>query len=202
MSEILTPIVHKLTDLGFSDDEFRNNKFGNEEVGFHYFYKRGDQSDWEVYVSYNPHQSILTVNYCNVFDKDRGYTAAYIHIANEGDAMITCDLLEAKSDYLWGAGNRERSYKAEAIIARAEKQGFKKVSVENNIYTLCKKYPNHELIMLIEASVSLSIFIFRSEEKEAKKKNFPLIAVRNVNEETSVEAVSNYVANYHRKTRA
>lgn len=202
MSDMLAPVVHKLGQLGFADDEFRNNKDGNEELGFQYFYKRGDNSNWEVFVSYNPHLSILNIYYCDVFDKDSGYTAAYIHIANEADTMIACDLLEAKANYLWGSGNRERSRgKAEAVIAKVEKLGFKQHSVENNIYTLVKKYPDHNLIMLVEAAVSLSIFIFRSEEKNKKTKNFPLLAVRNVNEVNSVNVATNYLSNYHKNSR-
>ncbi|MBC9704962.1 MAG: hypothetical protein H9W81_08300 [Enterococcus sp.] len=202
MSDMLAPVVHKLGQLGFADDEFRNNKEGNEELGFQYFYKRGDNSNWEVFVSYNPHLSILNICYCDVFEKDSGYTAAYIHIANEADTMIACDLLEAKANYLWGNSTRERNQsKAQAVISKVEKMGFKQHSVENNIYTLVKKYPNHDLIMLIEASVSLSIFIFRSEEKNQKVKNFPLLAVRNVNEVTSVNVVTNYLTNYHKAVR-
>lgn len=200
MVDILQIVVNKLSELGFDDDEFRNNREGNQEINFQYFYKRETNSNWEVYVSYNPHNSLLTICYYDVYDKNNSYPVAYISIQNQNDALIACSLLESKANYLWAkTGTEKNRTNGEALGAKVKKMGFSETSNENNITTLKKKYPDYELTMLIESSVSLSAFLFKNRIDPAK--DSPLLAVRNIHEEPAALVVLHYLSNFHKSIR-
>jgi hypothetical protein len=200
MVDILQIVVNKLSELGFDDDDFRNNREGNQEINFQYFYKREENSNWEVYVSYNPHSSLLTICYYDVYDKDNSYPVAYISIQNQNDALIACDLLESKANYLWGKTAVEKNRtRGEMLSSKVKKMGFSEHSVANNITTLKKKYPDYELTVLVESSVSLSAFLFKNRVDPAR--DSPLLAVRNIHEEPAAMVVLNYLSNFHKSIR-
>lgn len=200
MADMLQIVVNKLLQLGFADDEFRNNRDGNQEVQLQYFYKRDENSNWEVYVSYNPHISLLTICYYDVYDKNNNYPVAYISLKNQNDALIACDLLESKANYLWGKNVIDKNrLRADVFCNKIKRLGFTESSFENNIHTLKKKYPEYELTMLVEASVSLSAFLFKNEDEG--KKDYPLLAVRNIHGDPAVDVVLNYVTNFHKVNR-
>lgn len=197
MLDTLQMVVGKLSQLGFADDEFRNNREGNQEVQLQYFYKRDANSNWEVYVSFNPHISLMTICYYDVYDKNNSYPAAYITIQNHNDALIACDLLESKANYLWGKNTVDKNrLRVDGFGQKIKRLGFAEQGFENNIMTLKKKYQDYELTMLVESSVSLSAFLFRNATDPLQ--DIPLLAVRNISEEPAAAVVLNYISNFHK----
>lgn len=197
MADMLDIVVRKLSQLNFKDDEYRNNGEGNREINFQYFCKRDTSSGWEVYVSYNPHNALMTIFYYDIYSKDKAYPAAYIHLENQNDALIAADLLESKANYLWDKTPQERNKaRGDMLINKIKRLGFVETNFENNISTLKKDYSGFALTTLVESSMSLSAFIFKNKKEPAR--DYPLLALRNIDNEESASLLMNYLTNHHK----
>lgn len=199
MENALAAIVMKMTELDYRDDEYRNRSKGNKMLGLQYFFKRKEGSPWEVYSSYNPHSGVLSMHYFEIYENEPRYPVFFIHIENDNDAAIACLLLEMKTNYLWSKDIKRVRYPSEQVNSKLRKMGFQHKGSENNIATWNITIAGKKHTLLIENSVSLSVYFFKDESKGKAK---PLLSLRNVHEEKSLENVYLYLQSHLERSSA
>lgn len=191
MEKALAEIVYKMSELGFKDDDYRNRSAGNKLLNLQYFFKRQEDSSWEVYASYNPATGLLAMYYFNIYEDETRFPVFFLNVANDGDARIACHLLELKTNYLWNGNVKKAKRSPERTKSNIQKMGFALSNNENNISTWVRKTKDSYHTIIIENGVALSIYLFEGDPKGKAK---ILLALRNIHEENAVEACLAYTA--------
>ena len=191
VEEALNLIVNKMFEMGFSDDNYRNRSEGSKVAGLQYYCKQEKESEWEVYATYNPSLSMLSLHYHhlgtvekNSNNKDYSYPVFFVHVANTEDAYTACKLLEMKTDYLW-KNPSPVTIPNETINSTLRKLGCTFHKRENNI----SKWIYGKKAILIENGVKLSAYMFDVVGNNSK----PVMAIRNIHEEGSWKEVEDYL---------
>lgn len=192
MDEALKTIVNKMFLLGFSDDDARNLSEGSKIIGLQYYRKRESDSPWEVYTTYNPVNSMLSMHYHKYRDvgnhpdhREISYPTFFMQILNSGDAEIVCKVLEMKSDYLWSKPTQVHTA-PEEIRAMLRSMGCAFHTKENNI----SKWTYENKTILIENGVKLSIYMFDNVQTN---NSTPIMAVRNIQHDGEWEEILKYM---------
>lgn len=191
VEKALAEIVYKMSELGFKDDEYRNRSAGNKLLNLQYFFKRQEDSSWEVYSSYNPVTGMLTMNYFNIYEDATRFPVFFINVSNDRDAKVACHLLELKTNYLWSGNVKKAKQSPERTKAIIQKMGFELRNSENNISTWVCKTDDCYYTLMIENGVSLSLYLFKGDPKGKAK---VLLALRNIHEENAIEACLAYTS--------
>lgn len=192
MQESLARIVSTMLSLGFRDDDYRNSSEAGQGIGLQYFFKRNEGSEsWEVYSTWNPYSSLLSLHYYDIYGNESPHPAFFIRVDNDQDAAIACELLQLKTDYLWSPSSRPKKPATTAHVAKELlKSGFVEQSQANKIATWVKGTGTDVQTALVENGVSLSVYLFSGDPKGKAR---PILSLRSIHDDGCWEVVSEYV---------
>lgn len=179
-----------MVELNFKDDSYRNNSKANQLLGIQYFFKRQEDSPWEVYSSYNPNTGLLSLHYYDIYGSEPQYPVFYISLSESADALIATNLLEKNANYLWTKSSPKNKNGFESLAKKVERKGFRKSKSENGIITWKKLVGETSYTIIVENSVALSFYFFEGT-KQGKER--PLLAVRNISSNSCIDNISKYL---------
>lgn len=179
-----------MVELNFKDDSYRNNSKANQLLGIQYFFKRQEDSPWEVYSSYNPNTGLLSLHYYDIYGSEPQYPVFYISLSESADALIATNLLEKNANYLWTKSSPKNKNGFESLAKKVERKGFRKSKSENGIITWKKLVGETFYTIIVENSVALSFYFFEGT-KQGKER--PLLAVRNISSNSCIDNISKYL---------
>lgn len=169
MSKMLQKLVQRLALLGFVDDTYRNHREVNKDAGLVYFVKRDDYNPVEVYVSFNAENQILSIYQYNPYLKDLSYPIGFIKIESEVDTEAATHLLEAKLLHLSGSKEGLKPIKRNSLISELLKNDYEEVESYAHLRKFVKETDEHQISVIIESVVTLSLYIFKHSLEDGDK---------------------------------